>query len=50
MMNLPKSAIIGAFFRKFAFIFAIVPVLSVAVYTVIYSYFAYQKETKGATT
>jgi uncharacterized membrane protein len=41
-------AVIGAFFGKFAFVFVIVPILSVAVYTVIYSYFAYQKETKGA--
>lgn len=43
-------AIIGAFFGKLAFVFVIVPVLSAAVYTIIYSYFAYQKELKGATT
>jgi uncharacterized membrane protein len=43
-------AIAGAFFGKLAFAFVIVPALLVTFYTVIYSYFAYQKEIKGATT
>jgi uncharacterized membrane protein len=43
-------AIIGVFFGKLAFAFVMVPVLMVAIYTVVYSYFAYQKEIKGATT
>lgn len=43
-------ALFGALLGKFAFVFVLVPVLIVAVYTVVYSYFAYEKETKGATT
>lgn len=42
-------AIIGVFFGKLAFAFVIVPALMVAIYTVVYSYFAYQKELKGTT-
>ena len=39
-------ALIGVFFKNYAFLFVIIPVLSVAAYTVIYSYFDYQKEMK----
>jgi uncharacterized membrane protein len=41
---------LGAFLGKFAFVFVLAPVLFVTIYTIIYSYFAYEKETKGATT
>ncbi|MDZ7290365.1 MAG: SdpI family protein [candidate division KSB1 bacterium] len=43
-------ALIGVFFRSLALFFVLVPVILVAVFTIVYSYFAYQKETKGATT
>jgi uncharacterized membrane protein len=33
----------GAFFNKYAIFFVLVPILSVVVFTVIYSYFEYQK-------
>lgn len=39
-------ALSGVFFRRYALFFILVPVISVAVYTIIYSYFQYQKETK----
>jgi uncharacterized membrane protein len=35
---------VGAFFQKYAIFFIIIPVLVVAVYTIIYSCFEYQKE------
>jgi uncharacterized membrane protein len=38
--------LVGAFFQSYALFFIIVPVILVAVYTIIYSYFEYQKETK----
>jgi uncharacterized membrane protein len=41
-------ALFGVFFRSLALFFVLVPVILVAVYTMVYSYFAYQKETKGA--
>lgn len=34
----------GMFFRKYAFLFVVIPVLGLSVYTVVYSYFAYQRE------
>ncbi len=39
-------ALLGIFFPNYAFYFILVPVLLVAVYTIAYSYFEYQKETK----
>jgi uncharacterized membrane protein len=42
-------SLLGAFLGKFAFVFVLAPVFIVVIYTVIYSYFAYQKEIKGAT-
>ncbi|RME29645.1 SdpI family protein [Candidatus Parcubacteria bacterium] len=39
-------AFIGVFFQSYALFFILVPVILVAVYTVIYSYFEYQKEMK----
>lgn len=36
--------LVGLFFPKYAIIFIIVPVIFVALYTIIYSYFEYQKE------
>ena len=38
-------AIFGIFFPKYTILFVIIPVISVAVYTIIYSYFEYQKQT-----
>jgi uncharacterized membrane protein len=35
---------VGVFFQKYAIFFIIIPVLVVAVYTIVYSYFEYQKE------
>lgn len=40
-------AIAGVFFGDYALWFVLVPVLAVAVFTVAYSYFEYQKEMKG---
>ena len=37
-------ALIGIFFKHFAFLFVIIPVLSAALYAIVYSYFDYQKE------
>jgi uncharacterized membrane protein len=39
-------ALVGIFFQSYAFFFVLVPVISVTIYTIIYSYFEYQKETK----
>ena len=39
-------AFIGVFTKKYAIILIIVPIVLVSVYTVVYSYFEYQKETK----
>jgi len=40
-------AFLGIFFPKYAIFFVIIPVISVAVYTIIYSYFEYQKQTSS---
>lgn len=40
-------ALIGILFQPFAIWFVLVPVIAVSIYTVFYSYFEYQKETKG---
>lgn len=37
-------AFLGVLFQKYALFFIIVPVILIAVYTIIYSYFEYQKE------
>jgi len=37
-------AFFGVFFQSYALFFILVPVISVAAYTIIYSYFEYQKE------
>ncbi len=42
-------AITGVFFGDYAFWFVLVPVLAVAVFTVAYSYYEYQKEMKDTT-
>ena len=39
-------AFVGVFFQSHALFFILVPVISVAIYTIIYSYFEYQKEVK----
>ena len=39
-------AFVGVFFQSYALFFVLVPVISVALYTIIYSYIEYQKETK----
>jgi len=39
-------AFVGVFFQSYALFFILVPVISVALYTIIYSYVEYQKETK----
>ncbi|MCQ1536971.1 SdpI family protein [Methanosarcina sp. KYL-1] len=40
-------ALLGIFFQEFAVYFILVPALSVAGFTVVYSYLEYQKELKG---
>ena len=37
---------IGVFFQRYALFFILVPIILVATYTIIYSYFEYQKETR----
>lgn len=37
-------AILGMFFPRFSFYFVLIPVILVAIYTVIYSYFEYREE------
>jgi len=39
-------ALLGVFFQKYTLFFILAPVILVAAYTVIYSYFEYQKETR----
>jgi len=39
-------ALVGVFFQRYAFFFILVPVILVTLYTTVYSYFEYQKETK----
>jgi len=39
-------AFVGVFFQGYVLFFILVPVILVALYTVVYSYFEYQKETK----
>jgi len=39
-------AFVGVFFQNYALFFILVPVISFAAYTIIYSYFEYQKEVK----
>lgn len=41
--------LIGAFFQNYALFFILAPVILVAVYTIVYSYFEYQKEVKNKT-
>jgi uncharacterized membrane protein len=40
-------SIVGIFFQTYAVFFMVVPVILVAVYTVVYSYVEYQKETRA---
>jgi uncharacterized membrane protein len=39
-------AVVGIFSQSYAVFFVLVPVLLVAAYTIVYSYFEYQKEVK----
>ncbi len=39
-------ALLGIFFQNYSLFFVLVPIILVAVYTIIYSYFEYQKEVK----
>lgn len=39
-------AFLGIFFPNYAFFFVIIPVISVSIYTILYSYFEYRKEMK----
>ncbi len=39
-------ALSGAFFQKYALFLVLAPVISVSIYTIVYSYFEYQKEIK----
>ncbi len=39
-------AVVGVFFQSYAVFFILVPVILVAAYTIVYSYFEYQKEMK----
>ena len=40
-------AFLGIFLPKYAILFVIIPIISVAVYTITYSYFEYQKQTSS---
>lgn len=39
-------AFVGIFFQNYALFFVLIPVILVAAFTIVYSYFEYQKETK----
>lgn len=39
-------SLLGVFFQNYALFFVLIPVILVAVYTIIYSYFEYQREVK----
>jgi len=39
-------AFVGIFFQRYVLFFILIPIISVAFYTIIYSYFEYQKEVK----
>ena len=39
-------AFIGVFFQRYVLFFILVPIILVAAYTIVYSYFEYQKETR----
>ncbi|MEK7202903.1 MAG: SdpI family protein [Patescibacteria group bacterium] len=39
-------AFVGIFFQSYALFFIFIPVILVAIYTIVYSYFEYQKEIK----
>ena len=39
-------AVIGVLFQKYALLFVLVPAISVAAYTIVYSYFEYKKQVK----
>ena len=41
-------AFLGIFFPKYAIFFVIIPVILVAVYTIVYSYFEYQKQANSS--
>ncbi len=41
-------SLVGIFFSDYALYFVVIPAISFALYTVVYSYFAYQKEIKNA--
>jgi len=43
-------AFVGIFFQSYALFFVLVPIISVAIYTIIYSYFEYQKEVNNSRT
>jgi len=40
-------AIIGSFFQDYIIFFIIVPIISIAIFTIVYSYIEYQKELKA---
>ena len=40
-------ALLGIFFKDWAFFLAIVPAIFLSIYTILYSYFEYQKEKKS---
>jgi len=40
-------SLFGAFFGVYAFLFILVPVIAVSIYTVVYSYVEYKRENKG---
>jgi len=40
-------AFVGVFFQKYAFFFILIPVILVAAYTIVYSYFEYQREMRA---
>ena len=40
-------ALLGVFFQRYALFFILVPLILIIVYTIVYSYFEYQKEVKA---
>jgi len=41
-------AVVGIFFQSYALFFVLIPVILIAAYTVVYSYFEYKKDNEVA--
>jgi uncharacterized membrane protein len=40
------TSLLGVFFQNYAILFTLIPTILITIYTVVYSYFQYKKETK----